>query len=209
MVGSSSQPHTEQRISHIHAFFIEDMYLPELSDSFQHTGSFQETAREDSPVEVAAPPSNSKSKPTRGHQKMTVQNEGAPRAQESGARNEDYFNRTLFDYEAEHGMQFTLRHCWKVLKVSPKWMESEVPKFLSHPQASKRYKTSGSSSDKEKGLKKKRSRSAGSSSSLNDEALAKLMVSELAMHNERAIGMKKEERLAFMEIKRREVECRE
>ncbi|GJT67041.1 RNA-directed DNA polymerase, eukaryota, reverse transcriptase zinc-binding domain protein [Tanacetum coccineum] len=43
-------------------------------------------------------------------------------------------------------MQFTLRHCWKVLKVSPKWMESEVPKFLSHPQASKRYKTSGSSS---------------------------------------------------------------
>ncbi|GJY04652.1 hypothetical protein Tco_0370592 [Tanacetum coccineum] len=44
---------------------------------------------------------------------------------------------------------------------------------------------------------------------MNDEAFAKLMVSELAMHNERAIGMKKEERLAFMEIKRMEVECHE
>ncbi|GKD71714.1 hypothetical protein Tco_1325804 [Tanacetum coccineum] len=128
MVGSSSQPNTKQRISHIHAFFIEDMYLPELSDSFQHTGSFQETVHEDSPVEVAAPPPNSKSKPTRGHQKRMVQNEDAPRAQESGERNEDYFNRTLFDYEAERGMQFTLRH------------------------SSKRYKTSGSSSfNKESG----------------------------------------------------------
>ncbi|GJU98878.1 hypothetical protein Tco_1328149 [Tanacetum coccineum] len=58
--------------------------------------------------------------------------------------------------------------------------------------------------DKAKGLKKKRSRSSGSSSSMNEEALAKLMVSELAMHNERASRMKKEERLAFMEIKRRE-----
>ncbi|GKB00902.1 hypothetical protein Tco_0828946 [Tanacetum coccineum] len=44
-------------------------------------------------------------------------------------------------------------------------------------------------------------RSLGSSSSKNDEAFARLMVSELAMHNERAIGMKKEERLAFWRSK--------
>ncbi|GKC60653.1 hypothetical protein Tco_1088251 [Tanacetum coccineum] len=44
---------------------------------------------------------------------------------------------------------------------------------------------------------------------MNDEALARLMISEQAMHNERAIGMKKEERLTFMEIKRRDVELRE
>ncbi|GJS37121.1 hypothetical protein Tco_0535503, partial [Tanacetum coccineum] len=49
------------------------------------------------------------------------------------------------------------------------------------------------------------SRSLGSSSSMNDEALARLTVFELAMHNERAIGMKKEECLAFMEIKKREL----
>ncbi|GJY04651.1 glutathione S-transferase T3-like protein [Tanacetum coccineum] len=165
MVGSSSQPHTKQCISHIHAFSIEDMYSPEFSDSFQHTGSFQETAREDSPVEVVAPPSNSKSKLTRGHQKRTVQNEDAPRTKKDvgfwtevlqyfesktkapGRRMYNMINRKWkTDYEAEHGMQFTLRHCWKVLKGSPKWMESEVPKFLSNPQASKRYKTSRSSS---------------------------------------------------------------
>ncbi|GJZ59652.1 hypothetical protein Tco_0615468 [Tanacetum coccineum] len=67
------------------------------------------------------------------------------KAQESGARDEDYYNRALLDYEAKHEMPFTPHHCWKVLKGSPKWMETEVPKFLSNPQASKRYKTSGSS----------------------------------------------------------------
>ncbi|GJX02861.1 hypothetical protein Tco_0188777 [Tanacetum coccineum] len=71
MGGSSSQPHTEQPMSLIHAFPTEDMYTPEFSDSFQHT------AREDSPVEVAAPPP--KSKPIGGRQKRTVQNEDAPR----------------------------------------------------------------------------------------------------------------------------------
>ncbi|GJZ12687.1 zinc finger BED domain-containing protein RICESLEEPER 2-like protein, partial [Tanacetum coccineum] len=163
-------------------------------------------------------------------------------AQESGAEDKDYFNRALLDYEAEHEMQFTHRHCWEVLKGSLKWMDTEVSKFLSNPQASKRYKTSESSSfntesedasinlnvdvgdeeeyevqelrrpmsrDKAVGLKKKGPRSSGSSSNTNDEALARLMVIELAMHNERAIGMKKEERLAFLEIKMREVEYRE
>ncbi|GJY35729.1 ALP1-like protein [Tanacetum coccineum] len=60
------------------------------------------------------------------------------------------------------------------------------------------------SRDKTKGsMKKKGSRSSGSSST-NDEALARLMVSELAMHNERAIEMQKEEHKAFLEIKKRE-----
>ncbi|GKE33792.1 hypothetical protein Tco_1453114, partial [Tanacetum coccineum] len=49
--------------------------------------------------------------------------------------------------------------------------------------------------------KKKGSRASGSSS-MNDEALARLMVT--VMENQ-----EKEERLAFLEIKLREVECRE
>ncbi|GJV90970.1 hypothetical protein Tco_1538783 [Tanacetum coccineum] len=72
----------EQPMSPIHAFPIEDMYSPGFSNSFQqNTGSFQETAHEDSPVEFAAPPPKSKSKPkpTRGRQKRMVQNEEAPR----------------------------------------------------------------------------------------------------------------------------------
>nr|GEU60569.1 hypothetical protein [Tanacetum cinerariifolium] len=51
--------------------------------------------------------------------------------QESRAADEDYYNRALLNYEAEQGMHFTLCHCWEVLKGSPKWMETEVPKFLS------------------------------------------------------------------------------
>nr|GEU38189.1 uncharacterized mitochondrial protein AtMg00810-like [Tanacetum cinerariifolium] len=63
--------------------------------------------------------------------------------------------------------------------------------------------------DKAKGLKKKGSRSLKSSSSMNDKALARLMVSSLAMHNERVMEMKKEECLAFLEIRMREVEIRD
>nr|GEW33071.1 hypothetical protein [Tanacetum cinerariifolium] len=63
--------------------------------------------------------------------------------------------------------------------------------------------------DKAKGLKKKGSRSLGSSSSMNDKTLATLMVSSLAMHNERVMEMKKEECLAFLEISMREVEIRD
>ncbi|GJY89563.1 hypothetical protein Tco_0504759 [Tanacetum coccineum] len=91
-------------------------------------------------------------------------------------------------------------------------MDIEVPNFAAKHQASKRYKTSRSSSfnteDKAKGLKKKGSRSSGSSSSRNDKALARSIVSELAMHNEHAIEIKEEEHLTFLEIKWREVECR-
>ncbi|GKD12192.1 hypothetical protein Tco_1196599 [Tanacetum coccineum] len=34
-------------------------------------------------------------------------------AQESGAGDEDYFNKALLDYEAKFGLPFTLRHCWE------------------------------------------------------------------------------------------------
>ncbi|GJR13646.1 hypothetical protein Tco_0796298 [Tanacetum coccineum] len=49
-------------------------------------------------------------------------------------------------------------------------------------------------------MKKKGLRASGSLS-MNDEALARLMVSEMATQNKRAIKMRKEERKAFMEIK--------
>ncbi|GJW37236.1 hypothetical protein Tco_0060156 [Tanacetum coccineum] len=110
------------------------------------------------------------------------------RAQESEAGDEDYYNRALLDYEAEHGMQFTLLHCWESgdasinMNVDVGDDEEDEVEELRRPMGR----------DKAKGLKKKELRSSGSSSSTNDEALARLMVSELAMHNERAIGIKKE-----------------
>ncbi|GKE60550.1 hypothetical protein Tco_1510917 [Tanacetum coccineum] len=53
----------------------------------------------------------------------------------------------------------------------------------------------------EDAAKKKGSRASGSSS-MNDKALARLMVTEME-------NQEKEERLAFLAIKMREVECRE
>ncbi|GJZ62944.1 hypothetical protein Tco_0619365 [Tanacetum coccineum] len=162
--------------------------------------SFHETAREDSPVEVATSPPKTKSKPTRGHQKRTIQSDDAPRQiawinqeeialckgwvyifensrvgntrkdvgfwcevlqymesnskqydrrtlQESGASDEDYYARALVNYEAKTRTTFKLLHCREILKGSPKWMQSEVPKFVAKSgEGSKRYMTSRSSS---------------------------------------------------------------
>ncbi|GJU68738.1 hypothetical protein Tco_1254997 [Tanacetum coccineum] len=115
-------------------------------------------------------------------------------------------------YQAETGTTFKLLHCWEILKDSPKWKQSELPKFTAESgRGSKRYKSSGSSSfntesgeasinlntnvgdndedevqeirrpmgkDKARdGAKKKGSRASGASesSSMNDDALARLM----------------------------------
>ena len=61
--------------------------------------------------------------------------------------------------------------------------------------------------DKAKALKKKGARSLGST--LNERALAKLMVFEYVSQNERAIAMKKEERAEFLAIKKRDLEVHE
>ncbi|GJW64835.1 gamma-glutamyltranspeptidase 1 [Tanacetum coccineum] len=155
---------------------------------------------------------------------------------ETGASDEDYYARALVDYEAETGTTFKLRHCWEILKGSQKWMKSEVPKFTAKSWGySKRYKPSGSRSfntesgeasinlnanvgddeedevkeirrpngrDKAKDAAKKKGPRASGSSSMNDEALARLMVTKMA-------NQEKEERLAFLKIKRIEVECHE
>nr|GFC72186.1 hypothetical protein [Tanacetum cinerariifolium] len=125
------------------------------------------------------------------------------------------------------------RHCWGILKDSPRWMQSEVLKFSAKSGGgSKRYKSFGSSSfniesgkasinlnanfrddevpeirrpmgrDKAKDATKKKGSRALGSSSMNDEALARLMVTRMA-------SQEKEERLSFLEIKRRKVKCRE
>ncbi|GJS00514.1 glutathione S-transferase T3-like protein [Tanacetum coccineum] len=79
MGGSSSQRRTDPPMSPIHAFSIEDMYMPEFLDYFQeNTGSFQEPVREESPVEVATSPPKTK-KPTKGCQKRMIQSDYVPR----------------------------------------------------------------------------------------------------------------------------------
>ncbi|GKC38843.1 RNA-directed DNA polymerase, eukaryota [Tanacetum coccineum] len=66
---------------------------------------------------------------------------------ESGASDTDYYAKALIDYEAEIGTMFKLRHCWEILKDSPKWMQSDLPiSFARSWGGNIRYKSSGSSS---------------------------------------------------------------
>ncbi|GKD81618.1 hypothetical protein Tco_1348457 [Tanacetum coccineum] len=105
--------------------------------------------------------------------------------QESGAEDEDYYNSLI-----GHFLTMKLKPKFRlnfvsVVRFSPKWMQNEVPKFLAEPGegSGKRYKIYR---DKAKGyMKKKWPRSSGSSS-MNDDALARLMAEchdrELAIH---------------------------
>ncbi|GJT41620.1 glutathione S-transferase T3-like protein [Tanacetum coccineum] len=151
-------------------------------------------------------------------------------AQESGAGDEDYIQKAMIHYQAECGLPFKFRHCWEVLKDSPKFQEIAFPNFNQGSQgSSKRQKSSGSSSfNAESGdasinlnntvndeddvqeirrpegrdkAKNKGSKASGSST-MNDDALARLMVTELT-------AAEVAQREKFMELKRREVECRE
>ncbi|GJW87135.1 RNA-directed DNA polymerase, eukaryota [Tanacetum coccineum] len=155
---------------------------------------------------------------------------------ESGAGDEDYINKAMIHYQAETGLPFKYRHCWEVLKDSPKWQEIPLPKLSRESEGdSKRHKSSSSSSfntefgdtsinlntnvgdndedgvqeirrpkgkDTVRAAGKNKGSKASGSSTMNDDALARLMVTEMTTPE-------KEQREAFLEINRREVECRE
>ncbi|GJV56922.1 hypothetical protein Tco_1457927 [Tanacetum coccineum] len=151
-------------------------------------------------------------------------------AQESGAGDEDYIQKAMIHYQAECGLPFKFRDYWEVLKDSPKFHEIAFPNFNQGSQgSSKRHKSSGSSSfnaesgdasinlnnnvDDEDDVQEirrpegrdkaqnKGSKASGSST-MNDDALARLMVTEMTV-------AEVAQREKFMELKRREVECRE
>ncbi|GJZ04022.1 hypothetical protein Tco_0537297 [Tanacetum coccineum] len=249
MGGSSSQTCTDPPMSPIHAFPIEDMYTLEFLDSFQqNTGSFQETAREDSPVEVVTSPPKTK-KPIRGRQKRTIQSDDAP-WQIAWTNAEKIALCKGWVYVSENSSVGNTRKDAGFWCEVLQYMESKTKQRSSNEsgasdedyyaralskEGSKRYKTSGSSSfntesgeasinlnanvgddeedevqkiqrpigkDNAKDAAKKKGSRASGSSSMNDEALARLMVTEME-------NQEKEEHLAFLEIKMREVECRE
>ncbi|GKD41430.1 hypothetical protein Tco_1261637 [Tanacetum coccineum] len=123
-----------------------------------------------------------------------------------------------------------------VIEHSLKWQEIALLKFATQSSGgSKRHKSSGSSfsntdsedasinlntnvgdndedevqeirrpegRDKARAAGKKKGSKASGSSTMNEDALARLMVTEMT-------AQEKEERLAFLEIKKREVECHE
>ncbi|GKE49543.1 glutathione S-transferase T3-like protein [Tanacetum coccineum] len=156
-------------------------------------------------------------------------------SQESGAGDEDNVQMVMIHYEIETEIPFKLHHCWEILKDRPKWQEIAIPKFSTGFRGSKRHKSSGSSSfntesgeasinlntnvgdndedevqevqrpkgmDKARAVGKNKGSKESGSSNVNEDTLARLMVAEMTTQ-------KKAERLAFLEIKMREVECRE
>ncbi|GJY48351.1 hypothetical protein Tco_0438307 [Tanacetum coccineum] len=150
-------------------------------------------------------------------------------AQESGAGDEDYIQKAMIHYQVECELPFKFCHCWKVLKDSPKFQEISFPNFNQGSQgSSKRHKSSGSSSfnaesgdaninlnnivDDEddvqeirrpegKDKEKNKGSKASGSSTMNDDALARLMVTEMT-------AAKVAQLEKFIELKKREVECR-
>ncbi|GJS95728.1 hypothetical protein Tco_0802696 [Tanacetum coccineum] len=90
----------------------------------------------------------------------------------------------------------------------PKWQEIAIPTFNTGSEGgSKRHKSTGNSTTKG-GTKRQDAGKreviifARYRQELNEDALARLMVTKMG-------AQEKEERLALLEIKRREVECRE
>ncbi|GJU89050.1 hypothetical protein Tco_1301473 [Tanacetum coccineum] len=145
---------------------------------------------------------------------------------ESGAGDEDYVQRAMIHYQIDTGIPFKLRYCWEVLKDHPKWQEIAIPTFNTGSEgSSKRHKSTGSSSDKAKAAGKKKGSKSSASSSVNEDALARWVLKRLkgewskssasSSVNEDALArlmvtemgaQEKEERLAFLEIKRMEVD---
>nr|GFA07952.1 hypothetical protein [Tanacetum cinerariifolium] len=106
-------------------------------------------------------------------------------AQTSGAKDEDYFATTLLDYEAKRGKKYAKRY--KTSRSSSFYTKSRNGSINKNVDAGDDEEDEVQElerpmgRDKAKGSKKK---GLGSSSSMNNELLARLMVSELAMHNE-------------------------
>ncbi|GJR05187.1 hypothetical protein Tco_0528171 [Tanacetum coccineum] len=215
MGGSSSQPRTDPAMSPINAFPVEELYSPQFSDSFQENiGYWQEPTPHESPVEQVAASPTKKKKATCNRQKMTIQSDDAPRQTPWTTEEEitlakgwlvvyearrqtsfwyevlqsgdgDYVEKAMVHYELETGLPFRLRHCWEILKDRPKWQEVALPNFATESGGSKRHKAFGSSSDKARSARKNKGSKASGSSTLNEDALARLMVIEMtAQENE-------------------------
>ncbi|GJS82765.1 ALP1-like protein [Tanacetum coccineum] len=126
-------------------------------------------------------------------------------AQESGVGDEDYVQKAMIQYQAETRLPFKFRHCWDVLKDSLKFQEIAFPNLNQGFQgSSKRHKSSGSSSFN--------TESEDVSINLNNTVADDDEVQEIRRPVDRdkaRDAVEVEQREAFIELKMREVECRE
>ncbi|GKB26762.1 hypothetical protein Tco_0866163 [Tanacetum coccineum] len=228
MGGSLSQPRTDPTISPINAFLIADLYTPEFSESLQeNTGYWQElNPHEAMGEQVATSPTKKKNKPTRNRQKRTIQTDNAPRqiawttkkeivlangwvvvsenSKHGNARKKDGFWCEVLEYmESKKKVG-----CRTYDMVVERWktVRPAVVRFCGvYGNIMRMAQESGAGYEdymrcKARATAKNKGSKASGSSTMNDDALARLMVTE-------TITQEKAERLAFIEIKMREVEC--
>nr|GEY01559.1 hypothetical protein [Tanacetum cinerariifolium] len=162
----------------------------------QHSEDYQNTAREDSYVEVtASSPILAQPKPSRICQKWTTQNEEAPWCI-AWTNDEEIALGKVWVYVSENSIVVNVRRdngFGMRAHMSGAGDEDYFVKALLDYEAEYRvsFILHHCWEDKAKGLKKKGAGASRLSASTNDEALARLMVSELAMYNERSMAMKK------------------
>ncbi|GJS58102.1 hypothetical protein Tco_0652886 [Tanacetum coccineum] len=225
MGGSSSQPRTNPPRSPINAFPIEELYTPEFLESLQENTAYwhQPNAYEAVGDQVVTSPMKKK-KAARNRQKGRFKammhpdglcgqlrkklrwlKVGGPfmktASMESGAGDEDYVQKAMIHYEHETGVPFRYRHCWDVLKDKSGDASIHLNTTVSDEDEVQEIRRPGGRDKARAAAKNKRSKALGSST-INDNALARLMVNEMT-------AAEIEQRDAFMELKMREVECRE
>nr|GEU91352.1 hypothetical protein [Tanacetum cinerariifolium] len=199
------------------------MYSPRYSEDM-----YQNTAREESPVKVTAPPP----KPSRRRQKRmdSIPNEDAPRcttwnneeeialckgwvhvsenSAKGNARNTDGFWTEVLDYLGKKTKQLGRR---TYNMVNRKWnmVRSNVARFYGvHANVLHRAQDSGAGEEEyfNKAILDYEAEFEGQSErtvdDMTDETLARLMVYELTTQIASAMAMKKKECAAYMEIKR-------
>ncbi|GJZ96342.1 hypothetical protein Tco_0668676 [Tanacetum coccineum] len=194
MGGSSSQPRTDRVHSPINAFSLEDLYTPAFSDSFQeNTAYWQETNPYEVPVEQVAT-SPTKKKKLKNTSNLKIK----PRTRVTRGSKVAFGLRFCRTSRAKHS-SIDVEQSGKAsinLNTNVGDNDEDEVQETQRPQGRDKAKGAG----KKKGSKS--SASASASSNVNEDALARLMVTEMT-------AQEKQERLAFLDIKWREAECLE
>ncbi|GJU90612.1 hypothetical protein Tco_1303035 [Tanacetum coccineum] len=158
MGGSSSQPRTDPTMSPINAFLIKDLYTPEFSKSLEeNTGYWQEPNPHEEMGEQVTTSPMKKKKPNRNRQKRTIQTDDEP-WQIAWTTEEEIALAKGWVAFSENNKHSNAR------KQDGFWCEMRCKKFDDQGAGTKREL-----------LGKKGSKTSGSST-MNDDALARLMV---------------------------------
>nr|GEV46300.1 hypothetical protein [Tanacetum cinerariifolium] len=173
-------------MSPINSFPIKDLYMLEFSESLQeNTGYWQEPNPHEYPVEQVATSPTKKNKPTRNRQKMMIQSMINPRKlRGQQSKRHKSSGSSSFNTEFEEAN----------INLNTNVGDNNEDEVQEIRRLGGRDKARAAG-------KNKGSKTLGSST-MNDDALARLMVTEMTNHET-------EQREKNLEIKRREVECRE